>query len=75
MFHTITRGTMLLQRLISKYTFSYPLAVRKTYLGLSIVSCVAVEKYVNYVVTFGLTVELYIKYSKVSPAVLELILG
>lgn len=42
---------------------------------MSFVSCVAVEKYVNYVVAFGLTVELYMKYSNVSAAVVELILG
>lgn len=64
----------MLHRLISKYAFAYPLAVRKTYLGLGIVSCVSVEKYVDYVVAFGLTVELYMKYSNVSGGVVELIL-
>lgn len=66
----------MLLRLIYKYAFAYPLAVRKKkYLGLSIVSCVAVEKYVNYVVAVSLTEELYMKYSNVSGAVVELILG
>lgn len=70
-----TRNDPLLLRLIYKYAFAYPLAVRKKYLGLSIVSCVAVEKYVNYVVAVSLTEELYMKYSNVSGAVVELILG